>query len=82
MSDQSGMSAMTERGALDMAIATLQSRVAERDAEIERLRALITLIDKRDTERNLFDCPSGGWIRGEIKAALAHQQKADAANGC
>lgn len=41
MSDQSGMSAMTERGALDLAIATLQSRVKERDAEIERLRAAL-----------------------------------------
>lgn len=35
----SGMSAMTERGALDLAIATLQQRVKDRDAEIERLRA-------------------------------------------
>ncbi len=32
---------MTERGALDMAIATLQSRVKERDAEIDRLRIVI-----------------------------------------
>lgn len=39
--DNSGMSIFTERGALDAAIAALQTRVKERDAEIERLRAAL-----------------------------------------
>jgi hypothetical protein len=41
MSDQSGMSAMTEKGALDLAIAQLQRRVKDRDAEIGVLRAAL-----------------------------------------
>jgi multidrug resistance efflux pump len=39
MNDQCRMSALTERGALDLAIATLQNRVKDRDAEIERNNA-------------------------------------------
>jgi hypothetical protein len=32
---------------------------------------LLRVIEKRDREHNLFNCPSGGWIRRQLKAALA-----------
>ena len=38
--------------------------------EINRMRGLLELIDQRDAKWNLFNCPSGGFIRQEIKQIL------------
>lgn len=62
--------AEAERDALDISHKAIGKQLAEVGAERDRLRALIRVIDQRDCERNLFDCPSGGWIRQEINAAL------------
>ena len=41
--------------------------------ENEEMRRLLRVIDARDCDRNLFDCPSGGWIRQRIRGALNQQ---------
>lgn len=50
-------------------------------AENERMRSLLELIERRDAERNLFDCPSGGWIRQEMKALKATNQQTEKDTG-
>jgi hypothetical protein len=45
--------------------------LVEKDRKIARMTALLKLIDERDMEWNLFNIPSGGHIRQEIKQILA-----------
>ena len=37
---------------------------------INRMTELLRLIDRRDSEWNLFNCVSGGYIRQELKQIL------------
>lgn len=68
---------------LTLALEQLVEQLDKAATEIERLRialadaaprqkaiAVLKLIDQRDKEYNLFDCPSGGAIRREIKQIL------------
>lgn len=79
----SQMSALTERGALDLSIATLQTRVKEREAEIERLRA--ALLDSRDFVAGMIKQAASGiftissyhpcrTLLDKIDAAMSNQQ--------